>query len=69
MHIDIKWNQKNMKECDKRKCHINSKLHMIYISSNSDRHPVTKNFTPLHYNQLHFTTLVLSFKLHPSTFN
>ena len=24
-----KWNQKNMKECDKRKSHISSKLHII----------------------------------------
>jgi len=23
-----KWNQKNMKECDKRKSHVSSKLHM-----------------------------------------
>ena len=35
------WNQKNMKECDKRKSHTSSKLHMIYISSNNDRRPVT----------------------------
>ena len=52
-----------MKECDKRKSHINSELHMIYISSNKGRHPVTKNFTPLHYTSPnytspHFTTLV-----------
>ena len=36
---------------------------MIYISTNNGRHPVTKNFTPLHYTlpnytSLHFTTLV-----------
>jgi len=24
--------------------------HMICISSNNDRHPVPKTFTPLHYN-------------------
>ena len=32
IHIMIKkkWNQKNMKECDKRKSHISNKLHMIY---------------------------------------
>jgi len=37
-----------MKECDKRKGHISSKLHMICISSNNVRHPVTKTFTTLH---------------------
>ena len=57
-----KWNQKNMKECDKRKSHRSSKLHIIYISSNNGRHPVSKNFTPLHYTSpnytsLHFTSL------------
>jgi len=52
-----------MKECDKRNsC---SKLHMIYISSNNDRHPVTKTFTPLHYfspnyTSFHFTILVFT---------
>ena len=49
------WNQKNVKECDKRKCHISSKHHMIYISPNNFRCPVTKIFT---YTSLHFTTLV-----------
>jgi hypothetical protein len=33
-----------MKECDKRKSHISSKLHMIYISSDNVRHPVTETF-------------------------
>jgi len=65
-----------MKECDKRKSHISSKLRMIYISSNNFGHPVTKIFTTLYYTSLkytslHFTTLstlhFLSFKLHPST--
>jgi len=47
-----------MKECDKR----NSKLHMIYISSNNDRNPLTKTFVPLrytspNYNSLQFTSL------------
>ena len=37
-----KWNQTNMKECDKQKRHISSKLHMIYICSNNVRHPVTE---------------------------
>jgi len=34
------------------------KLHMVYISSNNDRHLVPKTFTPLHYTSLNFTTLV-----------
>jgi len=46
-----------MKECDKRKSHIRSKLHMIYMSSNNVRHPVSKTFTPLHYTSFHVTTL------------
>ena len=29
-----------MKECDKRKSHINSKLHIIYKISNTVTHPV-----------------------------
>jgi len=54
--------RKNVKEYDKRKSHISSKLHMICISSNNIRHPVTKTFTTLHYTspnytQLHFATL------------
>jgi hypothetical protein len=58
-----KWNQKNKKECDKRKSHISSKLDIIYISYNNVRHPVTKTFTTLHYTSpnytsIHFTTLV-----------
>ena len=32
MYNDKKqWNQKNMKEYDKRKSHIGSRRHMIYI--------------------------------------
>jgi hypothetical protein len=42
-------NQKNMKEYDKRKSHKSSKRHVLYISSNNVRHPVTKTFTTLHY--------------------
>ena len=34
-----------MKECDKQESHISSKLHVIYISSNNVRHPVTKTLT------------------------
>jgi len=52
-----------MKDCDKRKSHTNSKLHMICIFSNNVRHTVTKTFTPLHYTSpiytsLHVTALV-----------
>jgi len=52
-----------MKECDKRNSHLSSKLHMTYISSNNDRHPVSKTFTQLHYTSpnytsLHFSTLL-----------
>jgi len=52
-----------MTECDKLNSHISSKLHMIYISSNNVRHPVTKTFTTFHYTSpnytsLHFITLV-----------
>jgi len=46
-----------MKKFDKRKSHINSKFHMIYISSNNVRHPVTKTFTPLHYISPNYTSL------------
>ena len=46
-----------MKECNKRKSHISSKLHMIYISSNNVRHPVTKTFTPLNYISPNYTPL------------
>jgi hypothetical protein len=37
---------------------LSSKLHMIYVSSNNVRHPVTKIFTTLYPTTLHFTTLV-----------
>ena len=66
-------NQKNVKECDKRKSHKRSKFHVIYISSNNVRHPVTKTFTTLHPITLHSTSLhcmtphFLPFKLHPTT--
>ena len=56
----IKKDQKDTKEYDKRKSHISSKLHMIYISSNNIRHPVTKTFTTLHPTTLHSTSLHLS---------
>jgi len=46
-----------MRECDKRNSHTSSKLHMICISSNTDRHPVPKTFTPLHPTTLHYTSL------------
>ena len=41
-----------MKKSDKRNNHKSSKPHMIYVSSNNDRHPVIKTFTPLHYNDI-----------------
>ena len=67
----IKKDQKNMKEYDKRKSHINSKIHVICISSNDVRHPVAETFTTLHPTTLYSTSLHLStlhflpFKLHP----
>ena len=67
-----KWDPKEH-ECDKRKSDISSKLHMICISSNSVRQPVTKTFTTFHPTTLHSTSLhlstlhFLSFKLHPTT--
>ena len=70
-----KFNQNNTKECDKRKNHISSKFHMIYIPSNNVRHPVTKTFTTLHFTSPHYTSLhlstlhFLSLKLHPSTYH
>ena len=51
-----KWNQKNMKECDIRNSLISSKLNVVYISSDNDRHPVTKTFSPLHHICRHFTS-------------
>jgi len=42
------------------------KLRMVCISS--DRHPIPKTFTPLHYTSFHLTTLhFFPFKLYPST--
>jgi len=54
IHNDKKG-KKNMKEYDKRKTYINSKLHVIYISSNNVRYRVIKTFTTLHYTSLHYT--------------
>jgi hypothetical protein len=45
--------QKNIKEA--------AKLHVICISSNNDRHPVPKIFTPLHYTCQHFISTHLNF--------
>jgi len=33
-----------MKDCDKWNSYISNKLHMIYISSNNDGHPLIKTF-------------------------
>ena len=54
-----KWNHENLNECDKRKSHISSKLHMVYVSSNNVRHPATKTFTTMHPTTLHSTSLQL----------
>ena len=62
-----------MKECDKPNSHISSKLHMICISSDNDRHPVTKTSCALHYTSPNYTSLRLStlhffpFELHLTT--
>jgi hypothetical protein len=68
-----------MKEYDKQKSHISSKIHVIYTSSNNVRHPVAKTFTTLHYSSpnytaLYFTTIVdkrtrtTGFLIHVETF-
>jgi hypothetical protein len=51
---------KNMKKCDKRKSYISSKLHIIYISSNNVRLPVTKTFTTLHPTTLNYQIILAS---------
>jgi len=57
-----------MENCDKQNSYIRSKPRMIYITSNDDRHPVTKTFTSLHFTSLRFSTLhFFPFKLHPTT--
>jgi hypothetical protein len=44
---------------------ISSNLHMIYVFSNNDIHPVTKD---LHSISLHMSTLhFFAFKLHPTS--
>ena len=48
------------KKSDKRNSHINSKLPMICVTSNNDRHPINKTFTPLHYTW-HITSSLLNF--------
>ena len=50
-----------MKEYDKRNSHTSSKLYMICVSSNNERHPVIKTFTPLHYIRRHLTSSNLNF--------
>jgi len=60
---------KNRKKYDKWKTNIINKIHIIYRSSNSVRHPVPKtfttiaelHFTPLHYTCRHFTSSHLNF--------
>jgi hypothetical protein len=46
-----------MKECNRRKSHIRSKFHMIYIFCNNGRLPVTKTFTTLRYTSPNYTSL------------
>ena len=46
-----------IQEYDKRKSHINSKLHMNCIPSNNGTHSVTKTFTTLHPTTLTLTPL------------
>ena len=58
---DTKKNEKNMKECYKRKSHISSNIHVIYISSDNGRHPAANTFTTLHY-----TTVQIVHQLTPS---
>ena len=50
---------------EKRNSHTSNELHLIDISSNNDRRPVTKNFTLLHYTCRHFSSFHL--KLHQTT--
>jgi len=61
IYNDTKYNQKNLKEYDKRNRHISSKLHMINISSNNDSHPVTKTFTQLHCTSPNYTLVPLHY--------
>ena len=44
-----------------KECESSSKLHMICISTNNDRHSVPKTFTPLHYTCRHFISSHLNF--------
>ena len=48
---------KNMKECDERKSHTSSKLHMICISSDNVRHTVTKTYTTIHCTSPNYTII------------
>jgi len=45
-----------MKEYDKRKSDISSKIHVIYTSSNNVRYPVAKILTTLHSTSLQLST-------------
>ena len=51
-----------MKECDKRKSQISSKLHMNFISSNNVRQLDTKTFITLHYTSPNYTSLHYTFR-------
>jgi hypothetical protein len=63
IYTEKKWNQKNMKECDKGISPYKQQTSCDLIYSNNGRNPVTNNFTPLHYTSPnyispHFTTPV-----------
>ena len=65
----IRRKPKNVKECEKRKSHINSTLHVVYISSNNvrqhsyyDFHYTYLNYTSLHFTSLHCTSLLDDFR-------
>jgi len=47
MYTMIPNGTKRICEYYKRKSHISSKLHMIFISSDNVRHPVAETFTTL----------------------
>jgi hypothetical protein len=51
-----------MRECDKRKRNISSKVRMIYISSNNVRRPVTNTFTTLHCPLICLNPIKISYR-------
>ena len=59
-----KMEPENVKKYGKRKSHMSSKLHMIYVFANNVRHFVTKNFTTFHPTSRNSTSLHLLTSLH-----